>query len=39
VHLIAPVMATHVTLAIRRTSDTGEWPTAGIRATGTGKES
>jgi MFS family permease/quinol monooxygenase YgiN len=38
-HLIAPVMATHVTLAMRRTSDTGEWPTVSMSATGTGKQS
>jgi hypothetical protein len=27
---IAPVMATHLTVAMRTTSDTGQWPTPSI---------
>jgi quinol monooxygenase YgiN len=37
-HLIAPVMATHLTVAMRTTSDTGQWPTPSISETSAGKE-
>jgi MFS family permease len=39
VHLIVPRMSTHLTVAMHRTSDTGQWPTPGINASDAEKES
>ena len=37
-HLIAPLVATHLTLAMRTTSDTGQWSAPSISETGAEKE-
>jgi MFS family permease len=38
-HLIAPVLTGHLTMAMRRTSETGQWPAPVVSAANAGKQS